>query len=75
MSVGTSEPMDQVFEGLRALPYTAGIAWVGHGLHALTFSLERLRGQVDLTSVSLSSDAFLTPAQPESTISDLSEHE
>lgn len=57
------------------LSQTASTAWFGHNLHGLTSSEVHLRGLVDLMVVSLSSDAFLTPAQPESAISDLSEHE
>ena len=62
-------------EASGALSNTAGTARVGHSLRGLTSFLVHLRVRVDLTAVSLSSDAFLTLAQPESTISDLSEHE
>lgn len=62
-------------EGSSTLSHTAGTTQAGHGLCSLTSSVLHVRGWVDLTVVSLPSDAFLTPAQPESTISDLSEHE
>lgn len=73
MSSSTTKPMEP--GSLTGSCARSQTAWLGHSLHGFISFLVHRRGWVDVTAVSLSSDAFLTPAQPESAISDLSEHE